>query len=330
VRAIFPLPPEREMVIEENKILIDTIEYIDDNIDGVYAEFTPYDDESLLVAASFYYYEDSEIKPFTRIYKVKKNGEILGTFDVDYAAENIYVFEDGNIGVSYHTGEKTEDRIYYLREYSPEYEFISEKQLPEKVIIVSRMVYSQGSFYGYSDSGMLILDRNLNITAEHNVSDPENQLLNYCEDTDKNQYFYLLEKNPDASYYSTSYYIRPMNGGSDVSIDVPKESVFAVMAGYVPRPGDSEYPFYATLVNNYGFWSYFFDHDIGGAYICGLNTDGSVVTLLPYEGDMGFNFYQSVPIGEKRYYAETERDHIDRTLYKVDLYLYEYNSYYAD
>jgi hypothetical protein len=334
VKAIFPLPPEREMTIEERKIYIDSIEFIDDDIDGIYANFTPYDDESLLVTVPFDYYEDSEIKPYTRIYHITKSGEILGTFDVGFPAVKLYAFEDGNIGFFYHTGEILGDNIYSLREYSPDFKFVSEKQFPEKFKSGYNMVYSHGSFYRQSSGGMLILDRNLNITAEYSVSDPENQALQFCEDADKNQYFYLIENNPDAPYFSTSYYIRPMNGGSDVLIDVPKESIFAVIGGGVPQPGDSEYPFYATLFNDYGFWSYFFDDDIGGAYICGLNTDGSVVTLLSYayayEGNMNYNFSRSVPIGDKRYYADTERVHIDRNLYKIDLYLYEYNAYYED
>jgi hypothetical protein len=325
VRAIFPLPPEREMTVTENRIHIDTIEYLGAQ---TYTYFTPYDDESLIIAAKIEYDEDREIESFTRLYRVLKTGEITHTVIIDYLADGIYAFEDGNFGISYHTGEY-DDREYFLREYNSDFVFVSEKKFPERLVVINYLTYSHGSFYGISEAGVFAFDRDMNITAEYNELDPDTQALRYCTDADNNQYFYLTQINSDDSYYYT-YYIRPINGGEDVKIDVPKDAVFAVMNGHVPRPGDSEYPFYATLFNDYSAWSELFDDYLGGRYICGLNADGSVVTLMPYEGDLAHDFYGSVPIGEKRYFIDSVSTQLEYDISGYELYLCEYTVTYEE
>jgi hypothetical protein len=328
VRAIFPLPPEREMVVTENRILIDTIEYL-----GIYygpsTYFTPYDDESLMLAVAFDYDEDSEFDAYTRLYRVYKTGKYMST-RIDYVADGIYAFEDGNFGVSYHTGEDYDDRVYFLRVYNSDFEFVSEKTFPEKLGTINRMVYSQGSFYGLSGRGFIVFDRDMNITAEFDESVPDRQALWYCTDADNNQYYYLTQTNPDEEYFSTYYYIRPMNSDSDVKIDVPEESLFAVYGEFTPRPGDSEYPFYATYVSDYGYWSILFDDDLGGRYICGLNTDGSITTLMPYDGDLAYNFYGSEPMGDKRYFIDGVSTKLEYDISGYELYLCEYTVTYEE
>jgi hypothetical protein len=324
VRAIFPLPPERKMTIEENKIHIDTIEYIDDNLYGILPEFAPYDEESLIIAAPFNYDEDSEIKPYTRIYHVLKNGEILGTFDVDFAVTRIYAFEDGNIGLVNYV-QNDEGIRNFLSEYTGEFEFVRKAEFPSSVQgSPLRLEYSNGLFY-QGGIGVTVFDRDFNIKETFEVDNEEKDELTFVTDYNGNPYLFLRKVGTGLSIYPMTYYIRPLSGDEFVQIDVPEKAFYSITGG--PYPGDSEYPFFGWLRNEYGQWSELFDTYFLGEYLVGQSTDGNTVTVA---APINFQFLQGVNLGGKRYFADAEREHIELTRYKIELYLYEYEHFYED
>jgi hypothetical protein len=324
LKAAFPLPPEREMTIAENKIHIDTIEYIDDNLYGFLPEFAPYDEESLVIAVPFDYDEDSELKPFTRIYRVLKSGEILGTFDVDFAVTRIYAFEDGNIGLVNYI--QNDERIrLFLYEYSPEFELIREAEFPSSILgSPLRLEYSNGLFY-QGGLGVTVFDRDFNIKETFEVENEEKDGLTFVTDYNGNPYLFLRKTGPEQSIYPLTYYIRPLSGDEFVPIEVDDKSYYSLTGG--PYPGDSEYPFFGALTHERGVWSEFFNTNLRGEYILGQSMDGNTVKVT---APINYRFLRSEILGDKRYFAYAESENIGNMLYEAKLYLYEYEHYYED
>jgi hypothetical protein len=282
----------------------------------------------------------------TRIKIDAKKGQIVRrskTFLEEESVNASVVLDDGNIAVSVYNSVDDDNRVEYLRKFTPDLEIIGDFIIPEELGSLRFTAYIDGIFYeAKSDTDnnehfIYTLDENMNILTKETLNkdflhDYHMLGVTVFKSGDGKPFLYwsMTSTDPndpkkawtDTGGYHYKYYVTSFEAEPSMIIRLPQRN--EADNYFYAAPGDEEYPIYVDFTNTHLFYYAVFGEDIHGRGVMGVKWDGTAEKILvtndedmengsrPFYQTLSFLFHTQTRDGNlytlEHEYGETDDD----------------------